>query len=116
MLKFPVGESCRSAVDLEGADLLPEIQTAAASGAAAGVLLRGVLPRENQDSGSSALLLYSHVLAHLGPPQGDLSAGSWSERDNSLPGSMSELAPDREVHFRGSGLLSTWLHFFMVQD
>lgn len=69
MQTFPAGKDCHSAVNLEEADLFPRIQTEAASEAAAGVLLWGVLPSEDEDSGSSTLVLHSPVQAHLGPPE-----------------------------------------------
>lgn len=97
MQKFPAGNDCHSAVNLEDADLFPRIQTAAASEAAAGVLLWGVLPSEDEkDSGSSTLVLHSRVQAHLGPPQDDLSTGSWLDRGDPLQGSTSDLATDED--------------------
>lgn len=101
MQKFSAGKDCHSAVNLEEADLFPRIQTAAASEAAAGVFLWGVLPSEDEkDSGSSTLVLHSRVQAHLGPPQDDLPIGSWLDRGDPLQGSTSELVTDRRTLLR----------------
>lgn len=94
MLTLLVGEDCHSVVTLEGADLLPGIRR--------GQHLRqlqrdscGECYQDKKGSGSSTLFLHSRLQAPRGHPQDDLPTSGWLERGNPLPGSMSELAPDK---------------------